>query len=267
MPASPYIAFAILGLRARYVFADSRSCLEALREHRAFVSGLAPVPCRDDLASMAQRHFHKTGHAVEIGVFRGAFAANNLRQWMGHYTAVDAWAYRPTDPGDKNFAGTRINQRNKDMAWAQMLKSVQGDNRRITLIQSLSHDGAKLFNDSHFDWIYVDALHTFEAVLTDLRAWWPKLRAGGLLSGDDYGDIVDTEFVTRQRYVRMLKVPAQADIPYRVENSWGVIRAVQSFARETGSTLHVTWSLDCYPWPAWYMIKSPNCGDPTRPTL
>ena len=40
-----------------------------------------------------------------------------------------------------------------------------------------------------------DALHTYEAVLADLRAWWPRLRRGGLLSGDDYGDERDLSLI------------------------------------------------------------------------
>ena len=34
--------------------------------------------------------------------------------------------------------------------------------------------------------MYLDALHTEGALLHDLRAWWPKLRAGGLFCGNDY---------------------------------------------------------------------------------
>ena len=67
---------------------------------------------------------------------------------------------------------------------------------RATLVKALSLEAAKRFPPAHFDWIYVDALHTYDAVLADLRAWWPKLRPGGLLSGDDYGDEKDTFFVS-----------------------------------------------------------------------
>lgn len=246
-----------LGVLARGV--STADCLDALRAHATLVSSLAPVPCRDDLAGMAQRHFFQTGHAVEIGVLRGEFAAKNLLHWQGNYTAIDAWAYRPADPLDKNFQDERKNEQNKHAAWSRMLKSANGEPGRIAQIQALSQDGAKLFNDSHFDWIYLDALHTLEALRADLRAWWPKLRTGGLLSGDDYGDQVDTEYVTRTRYPEMLRKPGLGGIPYAPANNWGVVRALDAFARETRATLHVTWSLDCYLFPAWYMVKPPDC--------
>ena len=39
--------------------------------------------------------------------------------------------------------------------------------------------------------MYLDARHDYCGVTDDLRAYWPKLRAGGVLSGDDFGHAVD----------------------------------------------------------------------------
>lgn len=36
------------------------------------------------------------------------------------------------------------------------------------------------------DLLHIDAGHDYNAVLNDLRQWWPLLRPGGLLIGDDY---------------------------------------------------------------------------------
>ena len=32
------------------------------------------------------------------------------------------------------------------------------------------------FADGAFDWLFIDALHTEQALLDDLHAWWPKVR-------------------------------------------------------------------------------------------
>lgn len=42
------------------------------------------------------------------------------------------------------------------------------------------------FEDSSIDFIWVDAGHAYGEVLEDIRAWWPKLKVGGVMGGDDY---------------------------------------------------------------------------------
>lgn len=44
---------------------------------------------------------------------------------------------------------------------------------------------AARFPDHGLDFVMIDADHSYEAVLRDIRAWWPKMRPGGLLTGDD----------------------------------------------------------------------------------
>jgi hypothetical protein len=59
------------------------------------------------------------------------------------------------------------------------------------------------------DLIYIDASHDYEDVILDLRAYYPLLRSGGVMFGDDYG-------------------------------SWaGVVRAVDEFVCELGLVLEV----------------------------
>jgi hypothetical protein len=45
------------------------------------------------------------------------------------------------------------------------------------------------FPDEHFDWIYIDADHSFEAVLRDARASAPKIKSGGLMIFNDFAHI------------------------------------------------------------------------------
>ena len=121
---------------------------------------------------------------------------------------------------------------------------------RVHQIRSLSIAAAQRFPDGFFDWVYIDALHTRDAALGDMRAWWPKLRRGGLFSGDDYGDINDTELMPSSRYRKQYghwQVGCDNCTSNAVaDGEWGVIRATQEFAREVTAVLHVTWMRDCY---------------------
>jgi len=57
---------------------------------------------------------------------------------------------------------------------------------QVTVSRAFSVDFFAGFEDAHFDWVYLDAAHTYEAVTADLAAIWPKLKPGGVLLGDDY---------------------------------------------------------------------------------
>ena len=217
-----------------------------LRSYLALASSLAPIPCRDDFAAAAEAHFHKLGTAAEVGVFQGQFAGKNLKKWTGRYWAIDAWRHRPGDPWDKNFKDPAKNDANYEAA----RQATAHAGERVALVRNTSLEAAGFFPDGHFDWLYIDALHTYSALRDDLRAWWPKLRPGGLCTGDDYGDENATDFVSEERYAKMY-----TNVPKKYH--WGVMRATQGFARKVGVPLQITWMRDCYHWPAWYMIKPP----------
>ena len=59
--------------------------------------------------------------------------------------------------------------------------------RGVTVHRTTSVDAALRFPDSYFDWVYIDGDHSADAVAADLSAYWPKIKPGGFLSGDDYG--------------------------------------------------------------------------------
>jgi len=88
---------------------------------------------------------------------------------------------------------------------------------RAVVVRSLTADAAARFSDGTLDFVYVDASHDYASVRADLRAWWRKLRPGGLMAGNDYhtgyvpaaravfgvADAVDEFFAMRR--VRVLK--------------------------------------------------------------
>jgi predicted O-methyltransferase YrrM len=43
------------------------------------------------------------------------------------------------------------------------------------------------FPDNYFDWIYIDGNHLYEFVKQDLESYFPKIKSGGIVAGDDYG--------------------------------------------------------------------------------
>jgi len=120
---------------------------------------------------------------AEIGVDIGnnanrILAILNLKELV----LVDPWkpvVYGPT--GIKNTdAETEIKY--------EKVKSLFSNNSKVRIIRDYSLDAAKMFDDEYFDFVYIDADHSYEAVLADLEAWYPKLKKFGVLCGDDFGN-------------------------------------------------------------------------------
>ena len=57
---------------------------------------------------------------------------------------------------------------------------------KARLLRNSSTAAAQTFLDGSVDFVYLDARHTYDAVREDLQAWWPKIREGGILAGEDY---------------------------------------------------------------------------------
>lgn len=209
-----------------------------------------PIPDRYDMAHYAQTHFSETGIAVEVGVFEGEFSAHNLNVWMGGYVMVDTWEHRPDDEArgldDKNDKPAEL--------WAQRMEAARRNtefayNRRV-LQKGYSVEVSGLYEDGAFDWIFLDAGHDFGNCLADLEAWWPKLRKGGLFSGDDYGLHLQDDRLLPLTPTRWAGKYGSVAESYK----WGTAQALQVFCEKHGAYLNITWLNDRHN-PAFYIVK------------
>ena len=57
---------------------------------------------------------------------------------------------------------------------------------KITTIKALSHEAADMFDDESVDVCFIDAGHSYEAVMNDIEAWLPKIKPNGIMAGHDY---------------------------------------------------------------------------------
>jgi predicted O-methyltransferase YrrM len=55
---------------------------------------------------------------------------------------------------------------------------------KVLMMESVKASSA--FEDGSVDWVFIDADHSYNAVVADILAWAPKLKTDGLLSGHDY---------------------------------------------------------------------------------
>lgn len=124
--------------------------------------------------------------AVELGAWKGrstcfmAVEIANSGKPIRFYT-VDHW---------QGSAGEAGHEADPDRVAGRLFETFLGNIEPVAsfveMIRSDSSAAAKQFKDASIDFLYVDASHTCEGVLRDLAAWYPKIKIGGLIAGDDW---------------------------------------------------------------------------------
>ncbi len=106
-------------------------------------------------------HLAHQGRVAEIGTLHGEFARHILDR---------------CDPAELHLI---------DLDFAQLDPAVASD-ARIRLHAGRSHEVLAGFPDEHFDWIYIDADHSYAGVRRDALAAAAKVRRGGHLVFNDF---------------------------------------------------------------------------------
>jgi len=121
---------------------------------------------------------------AEIGVFRGDFSERILRVAAPRQLfLVDPWK-RSEEVASHIWGRETAQEKLDSMHAAVRARFAARPEVRVERLTSLEF-AARLPNQS-LDWVYLDGDHREEAVFQDLEAFWPKLRPGGVLAGDDY---------------------------------------------------------------------------------
>jgi hypothetical protein len=137
---------------------------------------------REQVLSLIPKH----GVCAEIGSWKGRFAAAILRAAAPtELHLVDPWRFDPSVP-DRWYGGSLAKSQADMDAICERVRKRFRASPAVRLCRAPSLEGAARFADHYFDWVYIDGDHSYEAVLADLNAWYPKVKPGGQLACDDY---------------------------------------------------------------------------------
>ncbi len=129
---------------------------------------------------------------VEVGVDRGDLSQSLLDaypQMILHL--VDVWDFQGKDTAYFK-SGDRKSQFNAQRYRQNMIQTIRHTAHawpRVRMWKMPSVEAAKQFPDGSMDFVFIDADHTYDAVMADLNAWWPKVAKGGMLTGHDFEHI------------------------------------------------------------------------------
>ena len=169
---------------------------------------------RLEFGKMYQK-YNFLGKGVEVGVKKGHNILNIISSgWQGSIIAVDIWDNREDfEEAQRNLAPFKVN-----------------------MLKGGSVEMAQTFPDESIDWVYIDANHTYNSVMDDLKAWYPKVRKGGIVSGHDYLD------GTHNGYLGQV---------------YGVKSAVDEFTKDLGKKVKVTTNdtFENLHFDSWWFIK------------
>lgn len=123
---------------------------------------------------------------VELGTWVGRSAAYmaveivNSGKPIG-FDCVDSW--EGTGASNEYVAQKDMIERGLFDIFLENMAPVAGV---FGIRRGLTVDIAQLYPDQSLDFLFVDASHSYDAVLADLNAWVPKVRPGGWIAGHDY---------------------------------------------------------------------------------
>jgi len=98
-------------------------------------------------------------------------------------TCVDRWAVG--EPSERELSETYTGWDHEGNY--QRFKGFAAEHfpGRVKIIRTSTAEAAKIVPDGSLDFVFIDADHTYEGCIEDIRAWTPKVRKGGLICGHD----------------------------------------------------------------------------------
>jgi len=179
------------------------------------------------------RFLPQGGEVAEIGVAEGDFSQEILAAVAPRALhLVDPWLHQPR--ADYIDDPNNVSDPAQGARYESVLARFAAGRERgqVHVHRMYSHEAADLFEPGQFQWIYLDAMHTAEAVYRDLAAFHDTVKPDGYIVGHDYTNHVQAR-------------------------SWnfGVVEAVNRFVADFGYEF-LALTLEAFP--TYVLAKAPE---------
>jgi hypothetical protein len=129
---------------------------------------------------------------AEVGVWRGDLSIRLLDNIPGlTLFMIDLWSPRAYKNKEYESASPEMMDEYENNCYNN-LKHVEEITEkyyeRAIILKQDSVKAAETFEDRYFDFVFLDADHSYKGVKRDILAWFQKVKIGGWLCGHDYNN-------------------------------------------------------------------------------
>lgn len=125
---------------------------------------------------------------VEVGSWKGKSTAFMGTEILNSgkdivFYSVDTWkgSEEHLDPTNPVYEPLLAN----DELYPTFIRNIAPVHKAVFPIRMESVKASKLFLDNSIDFVMIDAAHDYINALEDIKAWYPKIKIGGIMAGDD----------------------------------------------------------------------------------
>lgn len=128
---------------------------------------------------------------AEVGVWKGDLSSIILTVVAPKKLhLIDPWAFMTDEVYETAWYGGAAAASQSDMDHIYNNVANRFDDQiqegTVQVHRCPSEESTHLFPNEYFDWVYIDGNHLYEFVKKDLYGYFPKIKAGGCIAGDDY---------------------------------------------------------------------------------
>lgn len=86
---------------------------------------------------------------------------------------------------DLTMVGVDVYKGNQEKYWKAVSVKIEEYGKRSRFYRMLTTEAVKDIEDEELDFIFIDADHTYKSVISELKAWAPKVKKNGYITGHD----------------------------------------------------------------------------------
>jgi predicted O-methyltransferase YrrM len=152
-----------------------------------FYKNIAGWAAFEQLYKDVVKRFPSGSRFVEVGSWLGRSAALMAVEIENSGRAIEFVCVDPWLDGGPDLRETEhFKQLGVRQVYDMFMMNVHPVIHRIKAMRMTSVEASRYMQGNSVDFIMLDGDHSYEAVKADLAAWLPKMKTGGIISGDDY---------------------------------------------------------------------------------